>query len=267
MQRRLLIVVSVIVGLGLLVPLSIAQTDDDNGDPVARVIAWRLNVREAPTTDSAVITVLEYDQVFPIIGRTDTAEWLQLQLTPTTSGWVASRFTEEALSADLPVVDVILPEQVNRVELVQDVNVRAGAGINFPRINGLPGGTVVTVIGRNGDGTWAQIEQPNGATGWIFDGALPASFDLMPLPVPASALLGAQWRTVNTVAVRLGPENYYPLVEFMPAGTLVTILGRDTTSQWVKIGFPISNGWIPATAFPEGTDISGLPLSLRLIAP
>lgn len=266
MQRKLLLMLVILMGTTVLVPIIAAQTDEDN-NPVARVIAWRLNARAAPTTDSEVVAVLEYDQVYAIVGRTPTAEWLQIQLTATQTAWVASRFTEETISAELPVLDVDLPEQVNRVQVIQDVNVRAGAGTNFPRINGLPTGTTVTVIGRNGDGTWAQIEQPNGATGWIFDGALPDSFDLMPLPVPASALLGAQWRTVNTVAVRLGPENFYPLVEFLPAGSLVTILGRDTTSQWVKIGFPISNGWIPATAFPEGTDVSGLPLSLRLISP
>lgn len=256
----------VLIMLFLIVPVASAQ--DENADvPVATVIAYRLNVRAEPTTNSPVLRVAEYGQSFVILGRTEGADWLQIQLTADTAGWVAARYTEETIGAATPIIAVDLSNNV--IQVTQDVNVRSGPGELFVRINGLVEGTTVTVIGRSGDNTWAQIQQPNGATGWIFDGALPSNFDLTPLPVPESALIaallqGAPWRTVNRVGVRMGPENYYPLIEYLEAGTDVQVIGRDTLSQWVKIRYPISNGWIPATAFPEGTNIGLLPVSLRL---
>lgn len=46
-------------------------------------------------------------------------------------------------------------------------NVREGPGTNFPANFWLSTGTVVTVTGRNADGSWLQIEH-EGRTGWIF---------------------------------------------------------------------------------------------------
>lgn len=263
MRFRGLLICCVLV-LCLPIGLSVVTAQDDEAEtPIARVIAWRLNARSAPSLDAEVLAVLELGQEFRIVGRTEAADWLNIQLSTDQTAWIASRYTEETISRNLPIVTAELPSENGVIRVSQDVNVRAGAGVRFPIVNGLPRSTQVTVIGRSGDNTWAQIIQPNGSTGWIFDGALPIDFDLTPFPVPASALIGAQWRTINTVPVRVGPEAFYPLLEFLNEGTLVTILGRDTTSQWVKISFPISNGWIPAAAFPEGTNISTLPISLN----
>jgi Bacterial SH3 domain len=47
------------------------------------------------------------------------------------------------------------------------VNVREGPSTTFSRVTALQPGTVVQVIGRNGDGSWIQIRFNDGQEGWI----------------------------------------------------------------------------------------------------
>lgn len=46
------------------------------------------------------------------------------------------------------------------------VNVRGGPGTNYPVVGALPPDTPVTVAGRNNEGTWWQIQAPQGI-GWV----------------------------------------------------------------------------------------------------
>ncbi len=249
-------------------PLHAQEMNDEA--TFGEVVVGRLNVRAAPTTESDILTVIVIGDVFPIIGENETGDWRQIQLTPEQPGWVfAEYFIPTEATEGTPIEPIEAPAQISgeTIRVTQDVNVRAGPGTVFDILNGLPGGTTVTVIGRNGDNTWAQVQIPNRRTGWIFDGALPEDFDLAPFPVPESALLaalsqGAPWRVVNTVIVQMGPGIHYPDIGTVRAGEGVQVIGRDTLSQWVKINYPISNGWLPAAAFPAGTNIEILPLSL-----
>lgn len=58
----------------------------------------------------------------------------------------------------------------NRVEIFQDVNVRAGPGTYYDQVGVLLPGQTSAIFGRNPEGTWYEIEYvggPNGV-GWVF---------------------------------------------------------------------------------------------------
>jgi len=74
------------------------------------------------------------------------------------------------------------------------VNVRAGPGTNYPVISALPPAVPVGIVGRNQDSSWWQIEGPDGATGWVADSVVEATFTqnvpvmaALPPPQPSPA--------------------------------------------------------------------------------
>ncbi len=61
------------------------------------------------------------------------------------------------------------PEGVT-VTLSQNMNVRGGPGTNYPVVGPGPAGASASVLGRNSDSSWLQIEYPPGpqGIGWIY---------------------------------------------------------------------------------------------------
>lgn len=56
------------------------------------------------------------------------------------------------------------------VTVNQNMNVRGGPGTNYPVLGTAPAGASSTVVGRNGDSSWLQVEYPPGSsnTAWVF---------------------------------------------------------------------------------------------------
>ena len=65
------------------------------------------------------------------------------------------------------------------------VNLRAGAGTDFPPVAGLPNGTIMAIIGRNEAGDWLYVESARYA-GWLFSSLAVANADVSWLPVIAA---------------------------------------------------------------------------------
>jgi hypothetical protein len=76
----------------------------------------------------------------------------------------------------------------NRVEIFQDVNVRAGPGTDYDQVGVLIPGQTSAIIGRNPEGNWFEIEYVGGANGmgWVFKDLVRVVGDLntMPTVVP-----------------------------------------------------------------------------------
>jgi len=72
----------------------------------------------------------------------------------------------------------------NRVEVFQDVNVRAGPGTDYDQVGVLISGQTSAIVGRNPEGTWFEIEYvggPNGV-GWVFKDLVHVVGDLNTMP-------------------------------------------------------------------------------------
>jgi hypothetical protein len=91
--------------------------------------------------------------------------------------------TSPLLAAPPPqAVTATLP--ANRVEIFQDVNVRAGPSTYYDQVGVLIPGQTSAIIGRNPEGTWFEIEYvggPNGI-GWVFKDLVRVVGDLNTMP-------------------------------------------------------------------------------------
>lgn len=109
--------------------------------------------------------------------------WLFLGL------WLASlaglaggglRVAVAAPPADAPTPT--LPPQ--RVEIFQDVNVRAGPGTDYDQVGVLISGQTSPILGRSSDGIWFEIEYIGGPnnTGWVFKDLVHVVGDVPSMP-------------------------------------------------------------------------------------
>lgn len=146
----------------------------------ATIAAFRLNVREAPSATAAILTRVNRNEVYPIIGRNSSSTWYQINANGII-GWVSGGYIVIANGANIPVVGagapaptpapttppaVVSPTGITATATPFNVNMRQGPGTSFSRVGLLPRGQTAAVIGRNAANTWWQIEY-NGIRGWV----------------------------------------------------------------------------------------------------
>ncbi len=97
-------------------PATASATDPDQTDPAptaapritgpaVTVIVEGANLRAGPGTDYPVVSVLYQDDTAPLLGRNQTADWLQLRL-PQTTGWIFATLVQTTVPIDdLPQID------------------------------------------------------------------------------------------------------------------------------------------------------------------
>jgi uncharacterized protein YgiM (DUF1202 family) len=149
------------------------------------------------------------------------------------------------------------------------LNVRTGPGTNFAIITKLDNGAVVPLTGfRNGNASWVQIGLPNGATGWVsatfvrttvpVNTLIPITGTTPPPPTGGQpvGVVKAYWLNVRT-----GPGVSFPVITTLPAGTGVSLLGRDHTSTWLKIIIPDGRqGWVNGYYIEANVPVATLPV-------
>ena len=154
-----------------------------------------------------------------------------------------------------------------------NANVRAGPNTNHAAVYWLETATEVTVVGRNADGTWLQIEHSRGP-GWIFAGLLDFDADVLadlpeatvdapePTPEPAVVVVptrtpepaeavapeavseppasDAVWLTVtgSAVNVREGPGTDHPIALRAAAGDRFEVVARNADGSWLQVADP-----------------------------
>ena len=68
------------------------------------------------------------------------------------------------------------------------LNVRTGPGTNYDLVTKLNRSQSMSLVGRNGDGTWARVRLAGGQEGWVFTQYLTATVPIASLPVVEGAL-------------------------------------------------------------------------------
>jgi uncharacterized protein YraI len=143
----------------------------------ATVAAFQLNVREAPSRTAAILTRINRNEVYPIIGRNSDGTWYQINANGII-GWVSAGFIVIANGANVPVVGagapapaptappMVSPTGITATASTSNVNIRRGPGTTFSRVGLLPRGQTAAVLGRSADNAWLQIEF-GGIRGWV----------------------------------------------------------------------------------------------------
>ncbi|HXF84279.1 MAG TPA: SH3 domain-containing protein [Anaerolineales bacterium] len=215
--------------------------------PVEGITSTQLNVRAEPSTASAVLGIIPANTKVEIIGRDPGGNWWQI-VYPAGSegkGWVTAQYVSTAGIPEVPVVGsgASDPNVANIAVVLQQLNVRSGPGTNFNSLGTLNVNDVVTLTGKNSNGTWLQIEFPNGPDGkaWISAAFVRVdNVDVLPIVADTGEIVG----TGTPVNTPLPPtptlvpapidndsaENPLVRVMFNPLGTRLFIYTGDVSA-------------------------------------
>jgi len=145
----------------------------------------QLNVRAEPSTASEVLGIIAANQSVQIIGQDPGGNWWQILYETSVDGrgWVTAQYVETADRLEVPVIggDASDPGSGNSAVVIQQLNIRSGPDTSFNSLGILNPNDVVSLTGKNRDGTWLQIEFAGGE-GWINTAFVKAD-DLNSLPI------------------------------------------------------------------------------------
>ncbi len=143
------------------------------GTAVATVTAYRLNVRNQPNPLTGLILMkINRSETYPVVGRNAAGTWWQLNVNGQ-YGWVNGSYISVSNAQTVPVTDsTYTPPQQQQppssatLTALLNVNIRSGPGLQYSVIGRLPYHQAATVVGRNTDGSWYQI-QYGSIIGWV----------------------------------------------------------------------------------------------------
>jgi uncharacterized protein YgiM (DUF1202 family) len=151
--------------------------------PYAVVVTGALNGRSGPDVAYNVVAVVHYGDQLQLIGRNASSSWAQLKLTNGTVGWSNASLLQPSVPiSTLPIVNVAAPTPVATV-ITGALNVRSGPSVSYGVLAVVTQGQSVTVLGRNGNSTWAQIRTPSGVVGWVNASLIESNVPITSLPI------------------------------------------------------------------------------------
>ncbi len=153
------------------------------------------------------------------------------------------------------------------------LNVRTGPGTQYSIIHVLSSGQTVNLAGyRSSDNLWVMINW-NGSTAWVssLPNLLYTTANVGNMPVWQGTVPGTGGPSTSPTAtvgrvyylnMRSGPGVTNPVIKVVSSGTVVTLLGRNSTSTWAKVRLNDGTiGWVSAYYLISSTSISSLPLA------
>ena len=159
---------------------------------VEGTISTQLNVRAEPSTASEVIGIIAANSKVQIIGKDIGENWWQIvyETGLDGKGWVTAQYVETEDRPEVPVIggDDSNPLGGSAAVIIQQLNVRSGPGTSFTSLGILNPNDIISLTGKNSNGTWLQIDFPAGADGrgWVSSGFVKAD-DTTGLPIVSEA--------------------------------------------------------------------------------
>lgn len=140
--------------------------------PVEGITTTQIYVRSGPSSQSESLGLLPPSSKVQIIGKAAGEQWYQILYEGGNDGkgWVAAQFVQVAAGAEIPLIGAESGSGSGVSGVVmQKLNVRSGPGTSFNALGVLNPQDVVTLLGKNANGTWLQIEYPGGpeGKGWV----------------------------------------------------------------------------------------------------
>lgn len=186
---------------------------------------------------------------------------------------------DETLVEYLPVAlldrSIILP-QPGFVTTAGTVNLRTKPAKDAPALLQVPGGQVLTVLGRNPAGDWLHVRLESGETGWMLGqlliqnvGAIQAVYESTPLPPQRFGESGkvAVVRAPAGVNLRAAPDVTFAALGLVPDGVKVNLIARSPYSPWVKVEYGPQTGWLALITLETQAVIEALPIDYDVPPP
>lgn len=195
------------------------DTNFREGSRRVTVSASTLNVRQGPATSFPVLSTVREGQLLSVGGQ--VGNWLQVE-SAGRLGFVHADFVSAVAESD-QVVAVPLARVI-----ASSLNLRSGAGTQFPIAALLPRGTTVAVLS---EGAWARVMLENGVIGFV------SSEFIEQVAGQAQARI-----TASLVNQRSGPGTTFPVVTTHPRGQAIAVSGLS--GEWVKVSAAGGAGYI-----------------------
>lgn len=142
------------------------------------------------------------------------------------------------------------------------LNVRSGPGVAFGVVTRLGNGAFVTMIGRNADGSWTQIQVAGGAQGWVNSRYLAPSIPIANLPVTQPITTSSAVVTAYYLNLRSGPGAGYGILRTLRGGDSFSLIARLGDNSWVQVRLTDgTQGWLSTRYIQANAPISGLPVA------
>ncbi len=214
-----------------------------------------LNVRSGDGVQFAVLAILSGGTRLEIEGRNQDSTWLLVN-DGDVSGWARARYLAIRGNSvqSYPIVNRALLASLAPNEVVVNtsyLNMRAGAGVEYPILAILPGGMKLELIGRSSDWGWVFVEMEDRSRDW-----LKQSFVLLRGPTINQTIellddgrfLSSPHAVVNTsyLNMRSGDGIEYAILEVLPGGSLLDVLGQNETGSWYMVAHRGRQGWVNA---------------------
>jgi len=134
------------------------------------------------------------------------------------------------------------------------LNIRRGPGPEYEVVTTVSRGDRLSLVGRNSDGTWAQINTSDAR--WVNVSLLQINGSLLSLPVtyqeigawgPAGQATGARARALTVLRLRGCPGEDCRQLEnpdTLEEGDTVDIVGRSADGMWYQVNINNRSAWI-----------------------
>lgn len=144
---------------------SLGESNQTNSaNKIAVTLVDNINARGGAGTTHPVLQILAKGERYRVIQQEE--DWLQIQLSNDSFGWVASWLVElvEAQDADSASLD---SPRLLKMGIVNGdvVNVRQGAGTHFPRVAQARAGDELAVLEEQN--SWYKVQLQSNQQGWI----------------------------------------------------------------------------------------------------
>ncbi|MBI5668035.1 MAG: SH3 domain-containing protein [Chloroflexi bacterium] len=229
-----------------------------------------------PRTDASVVEATVSGVTLTITDGPEVVEgvvWWQVRSPSGTEGWTPETIDGEpailspravlAINTPTPVPTAVVLVTVSATVDTARLNVRRGPGPEYDEVRQLSRGQAITIIGRNDDGSWVQLDSADqqwvNAQYVIINGnvsTLPVTFTEVGDWGPPGEPTGAKARATTTLRLRGGPGTNYRQLEnpdILKPGSVVDIVGQSVDGIWYQVNVNNRSAWIRA----EGVTLTG----------
>lgn len=164
-----------------------------------------------------------------------------------------------------------LPSSPSAYVTAYSLRYRSGPGLSYTILGTQPKNTIVQLIGRNGDATWAKVILPSGMQAWMSTSYLSANVNFWSLQVVTGEVVdgsdGSESGLITGIVtayalnVRSGPSTSYTIIGRLVLFSPVQIVGRNDAGTWLRIRRTNGAlGWVSATYVAVDANIMSLPI-------
>jgi uncharacterized protein YgiM (DUF1202 family) len=252
-QRTKILIGAIFAGL-MVTALPAVSTDAYANETIRATTG--VNVRSGPGTTYQIIGSVASGATIEATGPS-VDNWTPV-IYNGQAAYVCSEYFTGGSSASAPAATVTVGA-AGTATTTADLNVRAGAGTNYARLDTLPYGTVVSLTGNTSNG-FAEINYLGGtawvSTSWL-SGVTATSTVAAAAPVQTVAVAAnpvqpdtsvlpvtsGQMRTTSDLNFRTGPGTEYSIIHVIPNGTLVDVTATEQNG-FIKIVRQNQAGWV-----------------------